>query len=64
MCTATKSNTILNEQLVEKLEKPINRKFRKRKICSYCKDNIQCADVADIQLISKYKKELDFFTCY
>ena len=64
MCPATKSNTILNEQLVKKLEKPINRKFRKRKIYSYCKDNIQGADVADIQLISKYKKKLDFFMCY
>ena len=43
-----------NLQLAEELHKPIIRKFKKRKVYSEFKDNIWGADLADMQLISKY----------
>ena len=45
-----------NEQLAEKLHKPVIRKFKKRKVYSAFKGNIWTADLADIQLISKFDK--------
>ena len=39
--------------LAEETNKPIIRKFGKRKVYSSLKDNIGGADLADIQLISK-----------
>ena len=45
-----------NEQLAEELHKPIIRKFKKRKVYSRFRDNIWGADLADIQLISKFNK--------
>ena len=52
-----------NEQLVEELHKPIIRKFKKRKVYSTFKDNIWVADLADMQLISKFNKEFRFLLC-
>ena len=49
-----------NEQLAKKLHKPIIRKFKKRKVYSEFKDNIWGADLADIQLISKFNKGFRF----
>ena len=49
-----------NQQLAEELHKPIIRKFRKRRVQSAFKDNIWGADLGDIQLISKYNKEVRF----
>ena len=46
--------------LVEKLHKPIIRKFEKRRVYSSFKDNIWGSDLGDIQLISKYNKEFRF----
>ena len=42
-----------NQQLSNKLHKPIIRKFNKRKVYSSFKDNIWGADLADMQLITK-----------
>ena len=50
-----------NEQLAEELHKPIIKKFKKIKVYSAFKDNIWGADLADIQLISKIIKDLDFY---
>ena len=44
-----------NEQLAKELHKPIIRKFKKRKVYSSFKDNIWGADLADMQLISKFR---------
>ena len=46
-----------NEQLAEELRKPIIRKFKKRKLYSAFRDNTWGADLADMQLISKYNKD-------
>ena len=52
-----------NEQLAEELHKPIIRKFNKRKVYSAFKDNIWGANLADIQLISKFNKGFRFLLC-
>ena len=52
-----------NEQLVEEFLKPIIRKFRKRKVYSAFKNNIWAANLADMQLISKFNKGFRFLLC-
>ena len=52
-----------NEQLAEELHKPIVRKFKKWKVYSAFKDNIWAADLADMQLISKFNKGFKFLLC-
>ena len=46
-----------NLQLAEELHKPIIRNFKKRTVYSGFKDNIWGADLADMQLISKFNKK-------
>ena len=52
-----------NLQLPKELHKPITRKFKKRKVYSGFKDNIWGADLADMQLISKFNKGFRFLLC-
>ena len=52
-----------NEQLADELHKPIIRKFEKRKVYSAFKDNTWSADLADMQLLSKYNKGIRFLLC-
>ena len=47
-----------NGQLSKELHKPIIRKIKKRKVYSTFKDNIRGADLADMQLVSKFNKEI------
>ena len=55
-----KNENISNKELAEQLHKPIIRNFNKRKVHSPFIDNIWGADLADIQLISKFSKRLSF----
>ena len=57
------SGTPQNEQLANELHKPIIRKFEKRRVYSTFKDNIWGADLADMQLLSKYNKGIRFLLC-
>ena len=52
-----------NHQLAEELQKSITRKFKIRKVYSLFKDNIWGADLADMQLISKFNKGFRFLLC-
>ena len=52
-----------NMQLAEELHKPIIRNFKKRKVYSRFRDNIWGADLADMQLISKFNKGFRFLLC-
>ena len=45
-----------NYQLTNELHKLIIRKFKKRKVYSYFRDNIWGFDLADLQSLSKYNK--------
>ena len=51
------------EQLAEELHKSIIRKFKKRKVYLAFQDNILGADLADMQLISKFNKGFRFLLC-
>ena len=52
-----------NIQLADELHKPIIRKFEKRKVYSSFRDNIWGADLADMQLLSKFDKGFRFLLC-
>ena len=52
-----------NEQLAEGLHKPIIRNLKKTTVYSGFKDNIWGADLADMQLISKFNKGFRFLLC-
>ena len=49
-----KNENVSDKQLAEKLHKRIIRKFKKLKVHSTFIDNIWDADLADMQLISKF----------
>ena len=49
-----------NMQLADELHKTIIRKFKKRKVYSSFRDNIWGADLADMQLLSKFNKGFRF----
>ena len=53
---------LATHQLAEELLKPIIRKFKKR-VYSGSKDNIWDADLADMQLISKFNNGFTFLLC-
>ena len=62
----SKGSGVINEpnyQLENELHKPIIRKFKKRKVYSYLKDNILGVDLADIQSLSKYNKGIKYLLC-
>ena len=52
-----------NQQLVNELHKPIIKKIKRRKVYSSFKYNIWGADLADMQLLSKFNKEIRFLLC-
>ena len=52
-----------NLQLAEELHKPFIRNFKKRIVYSEFKDSIWGADLADMQLISKFNKGFRFLLC-
>ena len=52
-----------NQQLANELDKPIIRKFKKRKVYSSFKDNIWGVDLVDMQLISKYNNGIRYILC-
>ena len=58
--SAVKNEIALNQKLVEEWHKLIITSFEKRKPYSSFKDNIWGADLADMELKSKFNKELPF----
>ena len=52
-----------NQELAEELHKPIIKKFEKRKVHAAFKDHIWGADLADMQLLSRYNKVIRFLLC-
>ena len=55
--------TLQNQQLAKELHKPIIKKIEKRKVHAAFKDNIWGADLADMQLLSRYNKGIRFLLC-
>ena len=52
-----------NKELLEELQKPIIRKFNKRKVQSPFIDNIWGDDLADMELLSKFNKGIRLLLC-
>ena len=64
--TKSKRSGIINEpnyQRANELHKPTIRKFQKRKVYSFFRDNIWGADLADMQSLSKYNKGIKYLLC-
>ena len=61
--SGNKNKNISNKKLAEELHKPIIRTFNKRKVQSPFIDNIWLADLADMQLISKFNERFRFLLC-
>ena len=59
-----KNENMFNKELAEELHKPVTRTFKKRKVHSSFIDNIWGADLADMQLISKFNKGIFFLLCF
>ena len=49
--------------MANEIHKLIIRKFKKRKVYSYFKDNIWGVDLADMQSLSKYNKGIKYLLC-
>ena len=59
----SKGSRITNEsnyQLANEFHKPIIKKFKQRKVHYSFKDNICSADLADMQSLSKFNKEIKY----
>ena len=54
---------LATQELAEELHKPVIKKFKKRRVHSTFIDNIWLADLADMQLISKFNKGFRFLLC-
>ena len=52
-----------NQELTEKLHKPIFRNFKKPNVNSSFVGNFWSTDPADMQLISKFNRRVCFFLC-
>ena len=52
-----------NDQLADELHKPIIKKFKKRKVYSFFRDNIWGLDLADMQSLSKCNKGIKYLLC-
>ena len=61
--SGNKNKNISNKKLAEELHKPIIRTFNKRKVQSPFIDNIWLADLAHMQLISKFNERFRFLLC-
>ena len=52
-----------NKQFADELQKPIIKKFKRKKVYSSFQYNIWGADLADMQLRSKFNKGIRFLLC-
>ena len=60
---AVKNEIMQSKELLQELHKPITKKIEKPKVHSSFTDNIWDADLADMQLLSKYYKGIRFLLC-
>ena len=62
-CGPVKNENMSNQELAEELHKPVIRKFEKQKAYIPFIDNTWSADLANMQLISKFNKGICFSLC-
>ena len=61
--SGVKNENMSNQELTKKLHKSNIKKLEKRKVHTSFTENIWCADLADMQLISKINKGFHFLLC-
>ena len=54
---------IENKKLADELDKPIIKKFKRRKVYSSFKANIWGVDLADMSLINEFNKRIKYLLC-
>ena len=59
----TASGVSVNEQLAEKLHKPVNKTFKGRKFYARFRDNIWTADLAEMGSLSSRNKNIKYLLC-
>ena len=59
----TRSAVSVNEYLAEELQKPVIKKFKRRKVCTRFKDNILAADLAEMGSLSSKNKNVKYLLC-
>ena len=59
-----KAKAMSSHKLAKEWHKPVIRKFGKRNAHSSSENSSWGADLADIQLISKFNKGIRFIMCY
>ena len=57
----TGSRASVNAQLAEELQKPVIKKFERRKVYARFKDNIWAADLAEMGSLSSKNKNVKYF---
>ena len=53
----------VNEQLAEKLHKPVTKRFNRRKVYARFKDNIWTSDIADMESLSSKNENIKYLLC-
>ena len=53
----------MNEQLAEKLHKPVIKKFQRRKVYSRFKGNIWVAGLVEMESLSSKNKNVKYLIC-
>ena len=61
--SVVENETMSNKELAEELQKSVIGKFKIRKVYSFFIDNISGADLADMELISRFSKGIRFLLC-
>ena len=56
----TRSEINVNEQLAEKLHKPVSKKFKRRRVYAKLKYNIWAADLAEMGSLSSKNKNVKY----
>ena len=54
---------MVNKPLVEELYKPVIKKIKRRKVCGRYEDNIQAADLAEMESLSSRNKIVKYLLC-
>ena len=59
----TGSAASVNEKLPEELDKPVTKKFKRRKLYARFKVNIWAADLAEMESLSSKNKNVKYLLC-
>ena len=61
--TISKAGANINEELAQELDKPVIKKFKRRKMCTRFKDNIQAANLAEMGSYFSKNGGVEYLLC-